>query len=1844
MKNVLFIALLLYPALSYGMLYKEIAAENSKSLVKEDAEHTLREAKSAQEGGVLHLHRMQLDPQPSQKRKLAFELLAKKRSINSTILDMQSCKDLQLLCGLGSNSNFYYTACIDRTSTELGRAFFYSMLVTPIKDNVLLSKRQKIISELLKSNYLAALHKDFQELAEYEAALFSFYSPDPFLEYFVNGQKVVGFQPKNKQLENFAKWCNNNEYIVELSEIPSLCKLVIYEGVKKGKNISKKVCRKIEIPLKGLFTHIKNKLQLNKACDIVENVLHDTFGFVKEGLKYVESGVQLVGHILPDFVKNPFVSAYFQAKSVLSSDAAQEFKGMFECRIALQEKLILVKKYLKCVQALEKKINDQCQFLKDILPSVKNLAFSTIQLSDSDKSSFVRDIKGILPRDWDSIAHPEKFENLLKKLNTPTFEGTPKMLSFAGRVLTAYRLVHEHKDRLLDIMVALAELEAYISAALFFDECKGKSLAICYSDYLSPSFCQSSTFKLCDFWNPLVCTEPVTNSLTWGIEGHNNRGIIITGANAGGKSTLMRAIIFNLILAQTFGLATAKEFIFSPFSYLRAYLNITDDPSSDNSLHQAASKRVGELVKIAKEVQKPQFSFLMFDEIFTGTNPQEGEALLRGTVEHLSELPSNVSIITTHYLKALKHIQEKTGDFFGYYKMAHKNDVENKYKLQEGVSLESCGIEVAKGKGLPQAIIDKARLYYDQQKDTEHELPHMKNIPIQKIKREENGSWLDKYKQFIFYDINQSQRSVVLKGLTKSISPFLLLDDYEFLDTLSSWQKFRFNQVLVSYLLSIFKKFIAHQPEFAKEFFAGIKRVYSSDISDIIDSYVRKVLGISDFADIYRHTSINKPNYIWDICLNPKNKNYYLVLGDELCNLCTQQIRFQSEIYREPYNMPYTLNFGKSKDLDLDTLESKRYQNFGMAYALIEHFGTFADEDREDAINTIKICLQKKDVLWYVNDLGQTCLHKAALLKEPYNYRVTRLLLKSLIKLDRGTYSFVNMQDIHGKTALDYVRLHNPGNKKLKYCSKAEQHYKGTDSNQDTSTTLIKAAEEGHKKLVEILLDYGANWFLANIYPQDSDGNTTLMWATEEGHKDVVEMLLNKGAAVNAQNKYGNTALMWAAYNGNKELVKLLLGKGSNINAQDKFGRTALYYAMKKSQKETVKMLLDSGADINTKDEKGCTLLIWATNNDLKEIVVFLLDKDADVNAQDKDGWTALLWAALKGYKDVVKMLLDKGAVVNTHSREGNPALIKAAEEGHKEVVKMLLDKRAAVNAQDKDGWTALLRAALKGHKDVAEMLLDKGAAVNAQDKNGWTALLWAAYNGHKDVVEMFLDKGADINAQNKYGATVLIKAAEEGHKEVVKTLLDKGAHINAQDKNGWTAVLHAAQHGHKDVVEMLLDKGAHINAQDKNGNNILIVAAKNGHTKIIEKMLLDRDTDVNATDEEGNTALMWAARNGHKEIVHMLLDKEADINAQDMYSYTAPIWAVKNGHEDIVKILLGEGVGITTKNITLMWAAKNGYKELVKTLLDKGTNVNIQDNNNGTTVLMWAAYKGHKEIVQMLLDRGADITAKDKNGNTALTWAIDRNQEEIVALLLDKGADSNTKDGSGYTALEWAEKKDFSKIVFLIKKGAHIHAKNNSDNISLIEAACNGHKALVISLLGQGADVNAQDNKGNTALIVAAKNGHKELVQTLLDKDANVNVKDNFDTTALMWAAYKGHKEIVQMLLAKGADINAQDKRGDTALTWAIDRNQTEIIAFLLEKSANVDAQDSNGKTALIWAISRRYKDIVALLLDKGADINAQDKNGMTALEWAEKEGVSEIVFLIEKCAHIHAKDDNHN
>ena len=299
---------------------------------------------------------------------------------------------------------------------------------------------------------------------------------------------------------------------------------------------------------------------------------------------------------------------------------------------------------------------------------------------------------------------------------------------------------------------------------------------------------------------------------------------------------------------------------------------------------------------------------------------------------------------------------------------------------------------------------------------------------------------------------------------------------------------------------------------------------------------------------------------------------------------------------------------------------------------------------------------------------------------------------------------------------------------------------------------LHDAASKGDLAGVQAELDKGVD-----VDTKDDNGLTPLQWAALEGHKEIVELLIDTGANVNAWSKYG-TPLHYAASGGYKEIVELLIAKGADVNVKDVRGETALQKAASGGHKGIAELLIANGAKVNAKDNWDQTILHWVAGIGHKEIAELLIANGAKVNAKDELGETPLDWTRpLKDDSPEVKANKKETAdLISKHGGKSGAAdsIFVAAAVGNVDAVKQHLADGVDVGVKDE----SLHLAAWSGHKEIVELLIAEGADVNVKDCWGTTPLHEVTYiwSFNDEIATLLIAAGADINAKDGEGGTPL--------------------------------------------------------------------------------------------------------------------------------------------------------------------------------------------------------------------------------------------------------------------------------------------------------------------------------------------------------------------------------------------------------------------------------------------------------------------------------------------------------
>ena len=197
--------------------------------------------------------------------------------------------------------------------------------------------------------------------------------------------------------------------------------------------------------------------------------------------------------------------------------------------------------------------------------------------------------------------------------------------------------------------------------------------------------------------------NPVKNTIKF------RKNMIITGPNASGKTTILKSTLINIIFTQQFGCGFYDSAKFSPFKHIHCYLNIPDTSGRD-SLFQAEARRCKEILDVITSNKKDSH-FCAFDELYSGTNPEEAETSAAAFMLYLQKYKNVSSLLTTHFVKVCKKLDKIKG-IENCKMVAEKNEnkIKYTYKLEKGISEVKGGINVLTEMKYPKEIIDNTIL------------------------------------------------------------------------------------------------------------------------------------------------------------------------------------------------------------------------------------------------------------------------------------------------------------------------------------------------------------------------------------------------------------------------------------------------------------------------------------------------------------------------------------------------------------------------------------------------------------------------------------------------------------------------------------------------------------------------------------------------------------------------------------------------------------------------------------------------------------------------------------------------------------------------------------------------------------------------------------------------------------------------------------------------------------------------------------------------------------------------------------------------------------------------------
>jgi DNA mismatch repair protein MutS2 len=205
---------------------------------------------------------------------------------------------------------------------------------------------------------------------------------------------------------------------------------------------------------------------------------------------------------------------------------------------------------------------------------------------------------------------------------------------------------------------------------------------------------------------------------------YDNRIVVISGPNAGGKSVAMKTVGLLQWMAQSGLLIPADDQ--SKVGIFKTFLGDIGDSQSLEDELSTYSSRLMKMREFLKRADKR--SLLLIDEFGTGTDPSMGGAIAEAALEVLNE-QKTLGVITTHYAN-LKSYAENHPGIINASMLYDELELKPAYQLEMGKPGSSYAMEIAGKSGLPEALIEKARSLLDQEHVKFEEL--LKSVRVEK--------------------------------------------------------------------------------------------------------------------------------------------------------------------------------------------------------------------------------------------------------------------------------------------------------------------------------------------------------------------------------------------------------------------------------------------------------------------------------------------------------------------------------------------------------------------------------------------------------------------------------------------------------------------------------------------------------------------------------------------------------------------------------------------------------------------------------------------------------------------------------------------------------------------------------------------------------------------------------------------------------------------------------------------------------------------------------------------------------------------------------------------------------
>lgn len=255
------------------------------------------------------------------------------------------------------------------------------------------------------------------------------------------------------------------------------------------------------------------------------------------------------------------------------------------------------------------------------------------------------------------------------------------------------KLAYQHIDALISSFETLTALDVILAKARLALKYKG----------VRPELSEDGSLVLNAAKHPLLLLQNEREVVPSDVRlGGDERTLVITGPNTGGKTVLLKQLGLVALMVRTGLLISAKT-----GSKVPIFKKVWADIGDEQSLTQSLSTFSSHMQNIVEVVDTAGGDMLiLLDEIGVGTDPKEGAALARAVLEHLNRSGA-ITVTTTHYGE-LKMLAYSEPGFVNGSLEFDETTLSPTYRLRLGVAGSSKGTAIALRLGLNSEVVERA--------------------------------------------------------------------------------------------------------------------------------------------------------------------------------------------------------------------------------------------------------------------------------------------------------------------------------------------------------------------------------------------------------------------------------------------------------------------------------------------------------------------------------------------------------------------------------------------------------------------------------------------------------------------------------------------------------------------------------------------------------------------------------------------------------------------------------------------------------------------------------------------------------------------------------------------------------------------------------------------------------------------------------------------------------------------------------------------------------------------------------------------------------------------------------